>query len=43
MTTITRRGLYERAVSLFGRRIAYSSTTAVNERLGELYRDLWSP
>ncbi|WP_445520954.1 hypothetical protein [Streptomyces sp. NEAU-174] len=35
MTTITRRGLYERAMSLFGRRIAYESTTAVNERLGQ--------
>ncbi|WP_086706742.1 hypothetical protein [Streptomyces antimycoticus] len=35
MTTITRRGLYERVASLFGRRIAYDSTTAVNERLGQ--------
>ncbi|MEV6131946.1 hypothetical protein AB0M05_35035 [Streptomyces violaceusniger] len=37
MTTITRRGLYERVVSLFGRRIAYGSTTAVNEQLGQLH------
>ncbi|MGW7620790.1 hypothetical protein ACWGLG_34135 [Streptomyces antimycoticus] len=35
MTTITRRGLYERVVSLFGRRIAYGSTTAVDEHLGQ--------